>query len=191
MAVLDGMVGSGEKRRVFSTMCRADLKPGEYLSDRESEIQRLSREAYEERLKFGVAREQARKDLPLSTYTEAYWKIDLHNLLHFLRLRMDHHAQLEIRSYANVIGYNIVGRIFPLVWEAFVDYRLKSMQLTYLDQLVIQRMNADNCDARAAVVWLSDGTTGLREWLEPVCRERDEFLDKAKQLGLPSDWRKM
>ena len=49
-------------------------------------------------------REQARKDLPLSTYTEAYWKVDLHNLLHFLRLRMDEHAQLEIREYADTIG---------------------------------------------------------------------------------------
>src|SRR3712207_8263922 len=51
----------------------------------------------------GVAREQARKDLPLSTYTEAYWKIDLHNLLHFLHLRMDPHAQAEIRAYAQAI----------------------------------------------------------------------------------------
>jgi Thymidylate synthase complementing protein len=50
-----------------------------------------------------AAREQARKDLPLSTYTEAYWKIDLHNLLHFLHLRMDEHAQREIRAYA-IIG---------------------------------------------------------------------------------------
>ena len=55
---------------------------------------------YQERLDRGVAREQARKDLPLSTYTEAYWKIDLHNLLHFLALRMDAHAQQEIRDYA-------------------------------------------------------------------------------------------
>ena len=53
---------------------------------------------YQERIERGVAREQARKDLPLSTYTEAYWKIDLHNLLHFLALRMDAHAQKEIRA---------------------------------------------------------------------------------------------
>jgi thymidylate synthase (FAD) len=51
-------------------------------------------------LDAGVAREQARKDLPLATYTEAYWKVDLHNLLHFLFLRMDSHAQYEIRAYA-------------------------------------------------------------------------------------------
>ena len=54
-----------------------------------------------------LAREQARKDLPLSTYTEAYWKVNLHNLLHFLELRMDEHAQWEIRQYALTIGHQI------------------------------------------------------------------------------------
>src|SRR6201998_1831176 len=77
---------------------------GEKLSASEAELQRLARETYEKRLAVGVAREQARKDLPLSTYTEAYWKIDLHNLLYFLNLRMDDRAQQEIRAYANVIG---------------------------------------------------------------------------------------
>ena len=60
----------------------------------------------------GGSREQARKDLPLATYTEAYWKIDLHNLLHFLELRMDAHAQWEIRQYAETMGREIVA---PLV----------------------------------------------------------------------------
>lgn len=66
-----------------------DAGTGEYLSRREIEIQSAAREVYRERLEKGVSREQARKDLPLSTYTEAYWKIDLHNLLHFLSLRLD------------------------------------------------------------------------------------------------------
>ncbi|RPJ66931.1 MAG: hypothetical protein EHM24_20875, partial [Acidobacteria bacterium] len=74
-------------------------------------------------LEAGIAREQARKDLPLSTYTEAYWKIDLHNLLHFLDLRLDVLAQEEIRSYARIIGEDIVRRWVPLAWEAFLDYR--------------------------------------------------------------------
>src|SRR5947209_3903379 len=81
-----------------------DAVAGATLSQREAQLQTLSREVYEERLTQGVAREQARKDLPLSTYTESYWKIDLHNLFHFLALRMDQHAQVEIRSYANTIG---------------------------------------------------------------------------------------
>src|SRR5262245_58039165 len=65
---------------------------GARLSAAEAEYQDKARALYNERIELGVAREQARKDLPLSTYTEAYWKIDLHNLLHFLALRMDSHA---------------------------------------------------------------------------------------------------
>lgn len=103
--------------------------PGCYLSEREEELHVLSREVYEERLKFGVAREQARKDLPLSTYTEAYWKCDLHNLLHFLRLRMHPHAQLEIRLFANAIA-EIVKVWVPTVWEAFEEYTLNSIKLS-------------------------------------------------------------
>ena len=67
---------------------------GAALSIGERELQAMADSIYANRLEVGVAREQARKDLPLSTYTEAYWKIDLHNLFHFLALRMDAHAQL-------------------------------------------------------------------------------------------------
>ena len=98
---------------------------GETLSREEEELQAHARRVYKKRLEMGVAREQARKDLPLSTYTEAYWKIDLHNLLHFLSLRLDEHAQVEIRSYAKVIGYDIVSKWCPVAWEAFLDYRLQ------------------------------------------------------------------
>jgi thymidylate synthase (FAD) len=106
---------------------------GEELSDEEQQLHRQVRETYIRRLAKGVAREQARKDLLLSTYTEAYWKIDLHNLLHFLALRMDDHAQEEIRRYATAIGYQIVQPVLPLVWEAFADYRLNAMVLTKLE----------------------------------------------------------
>lgn len=103
--------------------------PGEYLSAREEGFHGQAHALYHERLELNVAREVARKDLPLSTYTEAYWKIDLHNLLHFLGLRMDSHAQLEIREFANAIG-DIVKVLYPNVWEAFVDYRLEAMFLS-------------------------------------------------------------
>ena len=78
-----------------------EIEKGKVFSAREHELHKLARKVYNERIEAGLAREQARKDLPLSTYTEAYWKIDLHNLLHFLALRMEAHAQFEIRSYAN------------------------------------------------------------------------------------------
>lgn len=72
---------------------------------------------------FGLARELARMNLPVNWYTQWYWKIDLHNLLHFLSLRMDAHAQYEIRVFADAIG-SLVADWVPLVWEAFQDYRL-------------------------------------------------------------------
>lgn len=107
----------------------SDQSPGERLSCLESYVQDHTRQAYEERLRFGVAREQARKDLPLSTMTEAVWTCDLHNLLHFLSLRMDPHAQQEIREYANVIA-KIVEAWCPATWSAFVDWRLEAITLS-------------------------------------------------------------
>jgi thymidylate synthase (FAD) len=76
-----------------------------------------------------VSREIARTVLPVSTFTQWYWKIDLHNLLHFLSLRMDDHAQYEIRLYAEAIA-EVVQRWVPLTWEAFEDYRLRGVTLS-------------------------------------------------------------
>lgn len=78
---------------------------------------------YDGLLGGGVARELARTVLPLATYTQFVWKIDLHNLLHFLRLRMDSHAQYEIRVYADEIA-KIVAAWVPEAWDAFAEYRL-------------------------------------------------------------------
>jgi len=73
-----------------------------------------------------MARELARIDLPLSMYTYWYWKIDLHNLLHFLELRLDKDAQWEIRQYAQIIA-GIVKIWLPETWRAFKDYRLNGV----------------------------------------------------------------
>jgi thymidylate synthase (FAD) len=159
---------------------------GEQLSTAEREFQGRARALYEERIKAGVAREQARKDLPLSTYTEAYWKIDLHNLLHFLALRMDEHAQFEIRSYATTIGEQIVQPLFPLVWEAFVDYRLESMFLSRLDREVIARL-AERMASGGRAVASEEDFLAVQDltWRELArCRERDECREKLVQLGL-------
>ena len=159
-----------------------DAATGAELSAAEAELQDHTRRVYEHRLQLGVAREQARKDLPLSTYTEAYWKVDLHNLLHFLQLRMDSQAQWEIRQYAETIGREIVHPLFPLVWEAFADYRIEAIQLSRLDRAVIARLAAagrlvaSEADFRAAE---DPAWAGLDR-----CRERDECRDKLVQLGL-------
>ena len=76
-----------------------------------------------------VARELARIELPLSTYTQWYWKIDLHNLLHFLTLRIDPHAQYEIRAFAEIIA-GMVKRVAPLSYEAWIDYELAGVHLS-------------------------------------------------------------
>jgi thymidylate synthase (FAD) len=85
--------------------------------------------AYTQLLQHGVARELSRSVLPVSGYTQWYWKMDLHNLLHFLSLRMGEGAQFEIREYANAIG-QIVKDWVPMVWEAFLDYRKASVALS-------------------------------------------------------------
>ena len=80
----------------------------------------------------GLARELARTALPVSVYTEWYWKFDLHNLFHFLALRMDPHAQYEIRVYAEAM-YELLKPIVPISCEAFEDYRVGSLHLTKLE----------------------------------------------------------
>ncbi|MBL1217141.1 MAG: FAD-dependent thymidylate synthase [Planctomycetes bacterium] len=87
---------------------------------------------YEKLADQGVARELARCGLPVSVYTEWYWKCDLHNILHFLSLRMDEHAQAEIRDYAYAM-FGLLEPICPITMEAFQDYRLESMHLTRLE----------------------------------------------------------
>ena len=87
---------------------------------------------YEEMISKGVSRELARIALPVSVYTEWYWKCDLHNIFHFLSLRMDAHAQREIRDYANAM-FALIRPIVPIAAEAFIDYRLESMHLTRLE----------------------------------------------------------
>ena len=84
---------------------------------------------YEKLLEDGCCREQARGNLPQSTYTEFYWKINLHNLMHYLRLRMDSHAQKEIQEYARAI-YELIQPLVPISMEAFMDFRVDAIQLT-------------------------------------------------------------
>jgi hypothetical protein len=86
-----------------------------------------------------VARELARIDLPLSTYTQWYWKIDLHNLFHFLTVRADAHAQYEIRAYAFVIA-GMLKRVAPLSFEAWLDYERYGAHLSRGELLALRRL---------------------------------------------------
>lgn len=165
-----------------------DLAQGRRMTERELELQGLARQVYEERLAAGVAREQARKDLPLSTYTEAYWKVNLHNLLHFLSLRMDQHAQYEIRAYAQTIGEQIVSRWCPLAWEAFMDYRFHGMSLSSVEQTIMAAIGSgDMAGAKAKAEALGlvafDAEGNLKR-----NRERSELEAKLAGFNLPIPW---
>lgn len=164
--------------KVFSHKREDDLHdpptPGEFLSYWEKRNQDFIKKDYNIRLDLGVAREVARKDLPLSTYTEAFWKMDLHNLLHFLGLRMDSHAQLEIRTYATIIGEQIVKPLFPAVWRAFEDYRLNAMYLTGIEKAALKDvLSMFKTDIRALEAALAHVTND---------RERTDAIGKLRSL---------
>ncbi len=117
---------------------------------------------YLELTESGLARELARAALPVSVYTEWYWKCDLHNIFHFLSLRMDPHAQKEIRDYADAM-FELIRPIAPIACEAFVDYRLEGMHLTRLEVEALRSGGAIDTENR---------------------REQAEWDAKRQRLGL-------
>jgi thymidylate synthase (FAD) len=117
---------------------------------------------YEKLLEKGVSRELARIGLPVNAFTEWYWKCDLHNVLHFLSLRMDAHAQQEIRDYATAM-FALIQPIVPIAAEAFLDYFLGSVQLSRLEVEAIK------------------SGQGLKTENK---RENAEWEEKKKSLGL-------
>lgn len=127
-------------------------------------------EKYKSYLDLGIAREISRINLPLSTYTEWYWKIDLHNLFHFLRLRLDHHAQYEIRVYGEAIA-KIIKEIVPIAYEAFEDYTLNCANFSRIELTALKAMIKGE---RFDIAQLQSIGMGKSEAVE--------FLDKTKAL---------
>ncbi len=121
--------------------------------------------------KQGLARELARMNLTLNSYTQWYWKTDLLNLLNFLALRADSHAQFEIREYADVM-MNTVKKWVPTTYDAFVDYRVGGMELSAKGKTVIQKMiKGEKCDIESSGL-------SKREWNELM----DSFGFKDKSI---------
>ena len=112
----------------------------------------------------GLARELARMNLPMNIYTQWYWKVDLHNLFHFLRLRADDHAQYEIRVYADTI-LKIVSDWVPIAFQAFKDYRIGGIHLSAIAADIIKRM------LKGENVKMENSGMSQGEW-----RELQEFL---------------
>lgn len=154
----------------ISGRCDIHESPGHYLTKHLEEFQYHARQVYRDRLLLGVAREQARQDLPLSTYTEAYWTIDLHNLLHFLSKRMAPDAQEEIRDYATAIT-GIVKQWVPHTWEAFEDYRLNAMTFSAQEVNVLRVLFESTPEFNLTPIGVSK-------------RELGELYEKLRQLGV-------
>ena len=107
----------------------------------------------------GLARELARMNLTLNTYTQWYWKTDLLNLMNFLRLRADHHAQYEIRAYADAM-LDTVKRWVPITYEAFLDYRVGGTEVSLKGKKIIKKLiNGEKVDAEKSGL-------SKREWNE-------------------------
>ena len=118
----------------------------------------------------GLARELARMNLTLNTYTQWYWKTDLLNLMNFLRLRVDLHAQYEIRAYADAM-LDTLKKWVPITYEAFMDYRVGGTEVSAKGKLVLRKLiNNEN---------ISMDQSGLskREWNELM--EAFEMKDKV------------
>ena len=147
------------------------------------EQRKLASESYEWMTGHDIARELARIDLPLSTYTQWYWKIDLHNLLHFLTLRVDTHAQWEIQEFGRIMA-GVLKRVAPLSYEAWIDYDVCGAPLSRMELDVVRTVLA------------GDGSGGLQARGDALSRERllaaglagrevDELLIKLAPKATP------
>ena len=112
------------------------------VQDYFKEISERSFEIYSELNQAGIARELARSILPVNLYTEWYWKNDLHNLLHFIGLRSDSHAQYEIRVFSDAMAESVKA-VAPFAWEAYQDYIIKGMRFSRIEQSLLERTLPD------------------------------------------------
>jgi len=145
-------------------------------------VRREAADTYGWLLQEDVARELARIDLPLSTYTQWYWKIDLHNLLHFLRLRVDPHAQWEIQEYGRVMA-GMLERVAPLSYEAWLDYEVLGARVSGAELDVLRGLleaDEDGISPRDRRVTPDDlAAAGLSG------REIRELIDKLQPVERP------
>ena len=128
-----------------------------------------------------VARELARIDLPLSTYTQWYWKIDLHNLAHFLTLRVDPHAQYEIRAFAEVMA-GILKRVAPLSYEAWIDYEFAGATLSRGEIEALRRLVAVKRESEGVRIAARESAALDADALREAGLSKREVLELADKL---------
>jgi len=145
-------------------------------------VREASRSAYEWMTSEDIARELSRIDLPLSTYTQWYWKIDLHNLLHFLTLRVDKHAQWEIQEFGRVMA-GMLKRVAPLSYEAWIDYDVCGAPLSRMELDVIRSLVSVEGERLSSRPGDLDRASLAQAGLGP--REIDELFDKLGPKAVP------
>ncbi len=130
----EGQLEGAELEMVYNTIKRVSA---DAYADYLSLVNEPGGREYDMQDRQGLSRELARIILPVNNYTECYWKIDLKNLLHYIRLRADHHAQWEIREFAKALA-NFVKQRCPIAFEAFEDYMEHAVSLSRMDQVLLQ-----------------------------------------------------
>lgn len=152
----DTALAGEEAERVFKLLKDDALRAYDHYEEMLN--QNIDGETLDEN-KTGLARELARMNLPVNFYTQWYWKTDLHNFMHFLRLRADNHAQYEIRAYAEAL-IDVLKRWVPLTHAAFMDYRYGGVNLSAKAMQVVKRLINGDVPTR------EDSGLSLREWNE-------------------------
>lgn len=156
---------------------RADSLPLDEAMKIIEQMENDQKEAYSEytgMIEKGVARELARTNLPVSLYTEWYWQIDLHNLFHFIRLRIDPHAQYEIRVYAEALA-QCAKAVAPFAYEAFEEHVLGSVTFSKAECAALARM-------------LAGGEAGLEERPMKAFMEKVEKLQASVPIEAPEEF---
>lgn len=156
-------------QHAVNKQCSGGALENELASSISSDLAEHSRQSYalyEKLINQGLSRELARMILPQNIYTSWYWKIDLHNLMHFLALRASSHAQYEIRAYANVILHDIVAKWVPQTYNAFCKYRLNSKNISSMGAHVIKDAINGQLKNREDYVDSIGNLIGKSEWLE-------------------------
>ncbi len=151
-----------------------DSKTAEDFLKSLKETQADAYSRYTSFVETGLARELCRIDLPLSVYTEWFWKMDLHNLLHFLDLRTSRLAQSEIRKYAEVMA-SIVKAVCPIAYRAFEDYRKNAITFSVPEQRALSQMLRENIPSERELSKLGIGK-----------RESSEFREKLTEIASKS-----
>lgn len=160
--------------------------------DHWNKLRKQSAKLYEDLVAEDVARELARIDLPLSTYTQWYWKIDLHNLFHFLTLRVDSHAQWEIQQYGKIMA-GMLKKVAPLAYEAWIDYDVCGAKFSRMERLALEEFCRTGKMSEERLVELGLSKREIIEYMEKTSKipEAPDFELDLSQAKPPEYFEKI